>query len=111
MDQKLIERDFESAQADIKYSLFYQLTRLTRDRGALSHDDRLDALAMAVAYWVDHMARDNDKAVQEMRTKNMDAELKKFMGHVLGRPQRAKAAIAKHLQMILLQKFESPPRN
>lgn len=90
VDQKLIERDFESAQADIKYSLFYQLTRLTRDRGALSHDDRLDALAMAVAYWVDHMARDNDKAVQEMRTKNMDAELKKFMGHVLGRPQRAK---------------------
>lgn len=90
VDQKLIERDFESAQADIKYSLFYQLTRLTRDRGALSHDDRLDALAMAVAYWVDHMARDNDKAVQEMRTKNMDAELKKFMGHVLGRSQRNK---------------------
>jgi len=88
VDQKLIERDFESAQTDIKYSLFYQLTRLTRDRGALSHDDRLDALAMAVAYWVDHMARDNDKAVQEMRAKNMDVELRKFMGHVLGRPPR-----------------------
>jgi hypothetical protein len=36
------------------------MTRLTRDRGALQHDDRLDALAIAVGYWVESMARDNN---------------------------------------------------
>ena len=43
------------------YSLIYQMTRITRERGALVHDDRLDALAMAVAYWTDRMSVDSDK--------------------------------------------------
>ena len=83
VDQKLIDHDYNTAK-DIKYSLFYQLTRITRDRGALVHDDRLDALAMAVAYWVEHMSRDNSKAVDQIKGAALDKELKKFMGHVLG---------------------------
>jgi hypothetical protein len=83
VDQKLIEEDFNSAK-DIKYSLFYQLTRITKDRGALNHDDRLDALAMAVNYWTEHMARDNDKAVSQIKDKNLQDELRKFMGNALG---------------------------
>ena len=83
VDQKLIDHDYNTAK-DIKYSLFYQLTRITRDRGALVHDDRLDALAMAVAYWVEHMSRDNSKAVDQIKAQALDKELKKFMGHVLG---------------------------
>ena len=35
----------------------YQMTRITAERGALTNDDRLDALAMAVQYWVDAMAQ------------------------------------------------------
>ncbi len=31
------------------------MTRITKDRGALRHDDRLDCLAMGVRYWVDRM--------------------------------------------------------
>lgn len=83
VDQKVIQKDFDTAK-DIKYSLFYQMTRLTRDRGALVHDDRLDALAIAVAYWTESMARDNNKAVSEIRSQHLDKELKRFMGHVLG---------------------------
>lgn len=83
VDQKLIEKDFESSK-DVKYSLFYQMTRVTKDRGALIHDDRLDALAMAVSYWTEHMARDNNKAVQQLKDKALDQELKRFKGHVLG---------------------------
>lgn len=44
------------------YSLFLQLARITRDRGALTHDDRLDALASAVRYWVEAMAQDDEKS-------------------------------------------------
>lgn len=83
VDQRVIQKDFDTAK-DIKYSLFYQLTRLTRDRGALVHDDRLDALAIAVAYWTESMARDNNKAAHDIQSAALDKELKKFMGNVLG---------------------------
>lgn len=83
VDQKVIQNDFDTAR-DIKYSLFYQLTRITRDRGALVHDDRLDALAIAVNYWVEAMGRDNNKAADEIKGAALDRELKKFMGNVLG---------------------------
>jgi hypothetical protein len=83
VDQKVIQRDFETAK-DIKYSLFYQMTRLTRDRGAIVHDDRLDALAIAVAYWTESMARDNNKAAADILGKAMDRELKDFHKNVFG---------------------------
>jgi hypothetical protein len=84
VDQRVIEEDFNSA-SDVKYSLFYQMTRITKDRGALIHDDRLDALSMAVGYWVEHMARDQDKSVQAIKDKALKGELKDFMKHVLGK--------------------------
>lgn len=89
VDRKVIERDFETAK-DVKYSLFYQMTRITRDRGALVHDDRLDALAIAVAYWVESMARDNDKAVSEIKSQALARELKRFMEHAIGHKPRPK---------------------
>ena len=87
VDQKLIQRDFDTA-SDPKYSMIYQMTRLTRDRGALIHDDRLDALAIAVAFWTEAMARDNNKAVDKIKGDFLDRELKNFIGGVLGKPQR-----------------------
>jgi len=78
VDQKIITSDYETA-TDPTNSLFYQMTRITRDRAALRHDDRLDALAMAVAYWVEHMARDNNKAVDQLNGEELDKELKAFM--------------------------------
>jgi hypothetical protein len=87
VDQRVIEADFNSAK-DVKYSLFYQMTRITKDRGALIHDDRLDALAMAVGYWVEHMARDQDKAVSSIKDKALKTELKSFMKSVLGKKPR-----------------------
>ena len=95
VDQKVIEKDFETAK-DPKYSAFYQMTRITKDRGALVHDDRLDALAGAVAYWVEHMSRDNDKAVSQIKDKWLDQELKKFMGNVLGTKPKGKSWISKN---------------
>lgn len=87
VDQKVIQKDFDTSP-DIKYSLFYQLTRITRDRGALVHDDRLDALAIAVNYWVETMGRDNNKAASDIKGQAIDRELKKFMGSALGnKPQ------------------------
>lgn len=88
IDQKVIQKDYDTA-TDIKYSLFYQLTRITRDRGALVHDDRLDALAIAVNYWTETMGRDNNKAANDLKAQAMDKELKKFMGGILGQKPRS----------------------
>ena len=61
VDKQLMIDDAES-EISARYKLFYQLTRLTKDKGSLAHDDALDAVAMAIAYWVEHMARDTDQA-------------------------------------------------
>lgn len=83
VDQRVIQHDFDTAK-EVKYSLMYQLTRITRERGALAHDDRLDALAIAVAYWVEHMSRDNNKAANQIQQDQRDKILKKFVNGILG---------------------------
>lgn len=84
VDKAVIEKDYKDTQADPCYSLFYQMTRITADRGALKHDDRLDALSMAIAYWSESMARDNDKALASHKAKLLDEELRKFKTQVVG---------------------------
>lgn len=77
--------DKSEAGESVKYSLFYQMTHITKDRGALKHDDRLDALAGAVAYWTDTMSRDTDRSIEDHKAALLDAELEKFKEHVVGR--------------------------
>ena len=38
------------------YMLFYQMSRMCREKGAVKHDDRLDCLAQGVKYYTDAMA-------------------------------------------------------
>jgi hypothetical protein len=70
----------------MQYSLIYQMTRITKDRGALAHDDRLDALAMAVAYWVESMSKDIEEAKEEAKELALNDELETFMENALHRP-------------------------
>ena len=48
------------------------------------HDDRLDALAMAVKYWVDQMAADADVKIRDRRDEFFDMELEKFVAGIVG---------------------------
>jgi hypothetical protein len=82
IDRKLILKDLKTEQ--IHNQLLYQLTRITKDRGSLRHDDRLDALAGGVNYWVTSMARDTQRAVDEHKTRELEKELRKFHEKVLG---------------------------
>lgn len=89
IDDALVKQDYENyndypQEHAHKYQLLYQLTRVTRERGALAKDDRLDVLAMAVAYWVEQMDKDTQQSLQEHRNAALDAELERFMGQVLG---------------------------
>jgi hypothetical protein len=58
-----------------EYRLFTQLTRLTKERGSLSHDDRIDALAMAVNWAQRAVGNDPDAAMAAARKKKHDEEL------------------------------------
>tara|TARA_R100001460_G_scaffold3427_4_gene10414 strand:- start:237 stop:1916 length:1680 start_codon:yes stop_codon:yes gene_type:complete len=87
-DPKVIERDWQSVQnysqeKAPKYTLMYQMTRVTKERGALAHDDRLDALSMAVAYWVEQMASDADKAIVDRREELLMETLERFSTNTL----------------------------
>lgn len=81
---KVIRNDYDSAQSyplesQLKYQLIYQLSRLTKNRGALTHDDRLDALSIAVNYWVEQMAQDANRNIQDRKQELIKEELNKFM--------------------------------
>jgi hypothetical protein len=82
LDLTALKHDLD--YTDVRYSLLYQLTHITRDRGSLKHDDRLDALSMAIAYWVESMARDEKHAVEDHRSRLLDEALRSFMDGVLG---------------------------
>lgn len=87
IDPKVIQKDYDSVQnmppeKGMKYMLTYQMTRITKQRGALAHDDRLDVLAMAVQYWVDQMAADADTEIRTRKEERLDEELDKFMSHL-----------------------------
>ena len=73
--KQVIIDDYQVYENDPAYSLIYQMTRLSRDRGALAHDDRLDALCMAVAYWLAVMDRDEEIGMQEQ----IEAKLEQWL--------------------------------
>lgn len=66
VNTQVITDDFAVYEMNQQYSLFYQMTRLSRDRGSLAHDDRLDALTMAIKYWLDQMDRDEQVGRNEI---------------------------------------------
>ncbi len=46
VDEEIIQEDFRCPE--LKKQLFYQMTRLKKDRGSLAFDDRIDAVSIAV---------------------------------------------------------------
>lgn len=87
VDKSLIAFD---AATTMRYSeddrlsrqFFYQLTRLTKDRNSLKHDDRLDALSSCVRYWINAMAMDADERIEERVRSDREALLESFLNGV-----------------------------
>lgn len=78
-----IQQDASSVpESNFKYSCFYQMTHITRDKGALLHDDRLDALAQGVAYLIDFMGIDADEGINDVTAQWLEDSLESFFGFV-----------------------------
>ena len=58
VDRSVIDWDYSSnkdsaPESRLLYMLFYQMSRMCRQKGAVKHDDRLDCLAQGVKYFID----------------------------------------------------------
>lgn len=83
VDRSLIERDFASMSAidgdeslRRRYTLGHQYTRLTREREALDHDDRIEGLALAVIEFADILGVDPEEMGE---TTSKDREEDEFL--------------------------------
>jgi hypothetical protein len=83
VDKSLLRRDAtETDESDPSYAhrrLAYQITRMQRAKGALRHDDRIDALTMAVGYWVDQIGINLDEAASERRGEEIEKLLEGWL--------------------------------
>ncbi len=83
--EDMLREDWDTCHkyaADIRstYSLFWQMSRITRDPKSLIHDDRLDAVAGSARHWTELLAIDDDKAKAAAK----DAAYRKLMSNPLG---------------------------
>jgi hypothetical protein len=61
VDRSVVDWDFKSnpdapPEERLLYMLFYQMSRMCREKGAVKHDDRLDCLSQGVKYYTDALA-------------------------------------------------------
>ena len=80
---EVVRRDYREAERDAEKghirSLMYSLSRITTERGALMADDRIDALALAVGFFIDQAAQDQHRMADQRKQEVFDWELDAFL--------------------------------
>ena len=96
IDRGVIEWDYTSnqdspAEERLLYMLFYQMSRMCRDKRAVKHDDRLDCLAQGVKYFTDALSISAQDQIRLRKSEEWEYTLAEFLDN----PQ----ASANHLVM------------
>ena len=84
IDRSVIEWDYASnkdspAEERLLYMLFYQMSRMCREKGAVKHDDRLDTLAQGVKYFTDAMSISAQQQIKLRKREEWDIMLQEFL--------------------------------
>ena len=84
VDRSVVEWDYASnkdapPEDRLLYMLFYQMSRMCREKGAVKHDDRLDSLAQGVKYFTDAMSISAYEAVKTRRQEDWQDLLETFL--------------------------------
>jgi hypothetical protein len=84
MDRSVVEWDYNSnkeaaPEERLLYMLFYQMSRMCREKGAVKHDDRLDSLAQGVKYFTDAMSISAYEAVKMRKQEEWNDILETFI--------------------------------
>jgi hypothetical protein len=90
VDRSVIEWDYksnpdEAPEHRLMYMLFYQMSRMCREKGAVKHDDRLDCLAQGVQYFTDAMSISANESIRMREAE----EWKDMMDAWMDDPQQA----------------------
>jgi len=84
VDRKVIEWDYksnpdEAPEKRLMYMLFYQMSRMCREKGAVKHDDRIDCLAQGVKYFTDALSISAHEAIKARKSEEWQAMLDEFL--------------------------------
>ena len=84
VDKKVIEWDYksnpdEAPEKRLMYMLFYQMSRMCREKGAVKHDDRLDCLAQGIKYYTDAMSISAHEAIKSRKAEEWNSLLQDFL--------------------------------
>jgi len=85
VDESLLSKDVELCEMHplelrASFSFFHQLSRLTRDKQSLKHDDRLDAVAWSVKHWTEALSQDSLKVVNQQRKRAFAERMRDPLG-------------------------------
>ena len=86
MDPKVLEWDYASnpespPERRLEYMLMYQMSRMCREKGAVKHDDRIDAMAQGCQYFVDAVAQSAHQAQARRKNEEWNAMMTAFENH------------------------------
>jgi hypothetical protein len=84
LDRSIIDWDYTSnkdqpPEERLLYMLFYQMSRMCREKGAVKHDDRLDSLAQGVKYFTDSLAISAMEAVKARKRDEWSTMIQDFL--------------------------------
>jgi len=84
VDPRVIKWDFDSGserptESRFQYMLGYQISRMCREKGAVKHDDRIDALAQGVKWFTDALAISASAAIKDRKDQEWLDHLEAWM--------------------------------
>jgi hypothetical protein len=84
IDRNVVEWDYNSnkdaaPEHRLLYMLFYQMSRMCREKGAVKHDDRLDCLAQGVQYYTDALSISAHNVVRERKREEWNSMIQDFI--------------------------------
>ena len=84
VDRSVIEWDYNSnkdapPESRLLYMLFYQMSRMCREKGAVKHDDRLDCLSQGIQYYTDALSISAYEAVKSRKQEEWAYDLESWM--------------------------------
>jgi len=85
------KRSEESPERAMQRQLFYQMTRITKEQKCLKHDDRLDAVAGLVNYFMKNLGIDQERSRIERKKDAMEKAIQDRMNRKMMLNKKAPA--------------------
>ena len=84
VNKSVVEWDYNSnrdaaPEERLLYMLFYQMSRMCRQKYAVKHDDRLDCLAQGVKYYIDALSISAQEQINLRKREEWDDMLEQFI--------------------------------